>query len=202
MIVLPTAYLAPVQYYSKLKKHPNCIIEHCEHFPKQTYRSRCDIYSPNGLLTLSVPLVKRNHRQTIKDIKISYEYDWQRLHWRTIEASYRSSPFFEYYEDDFHPFYHTKKFDFLIDLNESLQQELLKLLKLKVNYQFTTDYIKTYPETTDFRELISPKKSLQLDPEFSPTPYWQVFEARHGFIPNLSIIDLLFNQGSKTLEHL
>ncbi|MGQ0829558.1 MAG: WbqC family protein [Bacteroidota bacterium] len=202
MTILPTSYLAPIQYYSKLKKHPNCIIEHFEHFPKQTYRSRCDIYSPNGLLTLSVPLVKRNQRQVIKDLKISYEYDWQKLHWRSLESSYRRSPFFEYYEDDFHPFYHDKKFDFLIDLNEALQQEIFKLLKLKINYSFTTEYKKEYTGVNDLREIISPKVPLSTDKEFSPTPYWQVFEPRHGFIPNLSIVDLLFNQGSKALEYI
>jgi hypothetical protein len=201
LTILPTAYLAPVQYYSKLKNSTDCIIEHFEHFPKQTYRSRCEIYSPNGLLTLSIPLVKRNHRQTVKDLKISYDYDWQTLHWRSLESSYRRSPFFEYYEDDFYPFYHDKKFDFLIDLNEALQQELLKLLKLKINYTFTTEYKKEYTEANDLRELISPKISLEKDKIFTPTPYWQVFEPRHGFIPNLSIVDLLFNQGSKALDY-
>lgn len=198
--ILPSAYLAPVQYYSKLKIYPNCIIEQHEHFPKQTYRSRCEVYSPNGVLTLSIPLVKRNHRQSTKDIKISYEYNWQKLHWRSIESCYRRSPFFEYYEDDFLPFYTDKKFDFLIDLNEAMQQELLKLLKLKSNYSFSTEYHKTYPGADDFRTLISPKEDLSADTQFSPIPYMQVFESNHGFQPNLSIIDLLFNQGSKALE--
>ncbi len=201
LTILPSAYLAPIQYYSKLKNCSDCIIEHFEHFPKQTYRSRCDIYSPNGLLTLSIPLVKRNHRQTMKDLKISYEDNWRKIHWRSLESSYRRSPFFEYYEDDFHPFYHDKKFDYLIDLNEALQQKVLQLLKLKINYTFSSEYKKEYPEGNDFREIISPKVSLDSDKKFTPTSYWQVFEPRHGFIPNLSIVDLLFNQGSKALEH-
>ncbi len=138
----------------------------------------------------------------MKDLKISDEYDWQRLHWRSLESSYRRSPFFEYYEDDFYPFYHDKKFDYLIDLNEALQEEILKLLKLKVTYKFTTEYVKNYPDAKDFRALISPKILLDSDKEFTPTPYWQVFEPRHGFIPNLSILDLLFNQGSKALDHI
>ena len=199
-VILPSAYLAPVQYYSKLKHYSDCIIEHHEHFPKQTYRSRCDVYSPNGVLKLSIPLVKRNHRQPTKDVKISYEYDWQKLHWRSIESCYRRSPFFEYYEDDFLPFYTDKKFDFLIDLNEAMQQEILKLLKLKVNCSFSTEYHNSYDNADDMRDLISPKTKPDSDTDFKVTPYMQVFEPRHGFIPNLSIIDLLCNQGSRALE--
>lgn len=200
--ILSSAYLAPIQYYSKLKNYQECIIEHHEHFPKQTYRSRCDVYSPNGILTLSIPLVKRNHRQLTKDIKISYEYDWQKLHWRSLESCYRRSPFFEYFEDDFLPFYTDKKFDFLIDLNEELNQEILKLLKLKPKYSFTTEYLKTYPNADDFRDIISPKELLNLDTQFTPNPYMQVFESRHGFLPNLSILDLLFNEGYRAIELL
>jgi hypothetical protein len=200
--ILPSAYLAPIQYYSKLKNYETCIIEHHEHFPKQTYRSRCDVYSPNGVLTLSIPLVKRNHRQATKDIKIAYEHDWQKLHWRSLESCYRRSPFFEYFEDDLLPFYEGKKFDFLIDLNEAMQQEILKMLKLKPNYTFSTEYHDRYENADDFRSLISPKEELKNDPDFSPLPYMQVFETRHGFIPNLSIVDLLFNQGSRAIDHL
>ena len=200
-VILSTAYLGPIQYYSKLKSHDSCLIEHFENFRKQTYRSRCEIYSPNGILTLSVPLIKRNQRQTVREAKISYENDWRKLHWRSLESCYRRSPFFEYYEDDFYPYYFEKKFDFLIDLNEELQQKILSLLKLKADYSFTTEYKENY-EAVDSREIISPKKDINLDPEFIQTPYWQVFEPRHGFIPNLSIVDLLFNQGSKAAEHL
>ncbi len=201
-VLLPTAYLAPIQYYSKLKKYQNCLIEHFENYPKQSYRGRCNIYSPNGLLTLSIPLVKRNHRQIMKDIKISYDYDWQKIHWRTLESSYRSSPFFEYYEDDFYSFYHDTKTEYLIDLNESLQQKVLGLLKLKPHYSFTTAYHESYPETIDLRSKMHPKIALESDTEFKVKPYWQVFETKHGFIPNLSIVDLLFNQGSKASDFL
>jgi hypothetical protein len=200
--ILPTAYLPPIQYFSKLKNYENCLIEHYEHFPKQTYRNRCEIYSPNGRLTLSVPLVKRGQRQAVKDIRISYDSEWQKLHWRSMESSYRRSPFFEYYEDDLAPFYHDKKFDFLIDLNEAMLAVLLDLLKLKASYSFTASYQKAYADATDFRELISPKEDLMSDRHFQPEPYMQVFETRHGFLPNLSVVDVLFNQGSKALDFI
>ena len=201
--ILSTAYLAPIQYYSKLLQYPACVIEHLEHFTKQTYRSRCDIYSPNGAKTLSVPLVKRNHRQTVKDLKISYDYDWRKLHWRTLESSYRRSPFFEYFEDDFFPFYHEKKLDYLIDLNEALQQEILILLKSKPNYTFTAEYFKQYDDAADdYRSSIAPKIPFETDEKFQSKMYSQVFETRHGFIPNLSIVDLLFNQGSRAFEFI
>lgn len=200
--ILSTAYLGPVQYYSKLLQYPNCIIEHYEHYTKQTYRSRCDIYSPNGLITLSVPLVKRAKRQAVKDLKISYDYNWQLLHWRTIESGYRRSPFFEYYEDDFHPYYQGKKYDYLIDLNENLQQMVLELLRKKRTYSFSNSYQSNYPEADDYREIISPKVALEKDDMFRVKAYSQVFDLRHGFIPNLSIVDLLFNQGSRALEFI
>ncbi|MFY9311252.1 MAG: WbqC family protein [Bacteroidia bacterium] len=200
--ILSTAYLGPIQHYSKLFLYPECTIEHYEHFTKQTYRSRCDVYSPNGLITLSVPLVKRAKRQAVKDLKISYDYDWQLLHWRTLESGYRRSPFFEYYEDDFYPFYSDKKYDFLIDLNEDLQQVVLELLKKRPNYDFSTEYHKSYPEADDYREIISPKVPLETDTLYQIRPYSQVFDTRHGFIPNLSIVDLLFNQGPRATEFI
>ena len=202
LAILSTAYLAPIQYYSKLIQYSSCIIEHFEHFTKQTYRSRCDIYSPNGLKTLSVPLVKRDHRQAVKDLKISYDYDWQKLHWRTLESSYRRSPYFEYFEDDLSPFFHDKKFDYLIDLNEALQQEILSLLKLKPKYSFTSEYHKIVADADDYRNLILPKNTFDSDKTFQSVKYMQVFETRHGFIPNLSIVDLLFNQGPRAIEQL
>lgn len=200
--LLSTAYLGPIQYYSKLIHHPKCVIEHYENYIKQTYRSRCEVYSPNGLHTMSVPLIKRGKRQVIKDIKISYDYNWQQLHWRTLESSYRRSPYFEYYEDDFRPFYDDKKFSYLIDLNEALQQVVLELLRVDVKYEFTTSYKAHYADTDDFRSVIDPKEPLEKDVQFQAKRYTQVFEPRSGFISNLSIVDLLFNEGSRALEFI
>lgn len=200
--LLSSAYLAPIQYYSKFIHYPACIIEHYEHYTKQTYRSRCEVCSPNGAITMSVPLVKRGKRQAVKDVRISYDYNWQQLHWRTLEAGYRRSPFFEYYEDDFRPFYEEKKHTFLVDLNEELQQVIFELLKLKPAYTFTESYKENYDNTDDYRNIISPKEPLESDVLYLPKTYSQVFETRHGFIPNLSIADLLFNQGSRALEFI
>jgi len=200
--ILPTAYLAPIQYYSKLIVYNANIIEHNEHYIKQTYRSKCHIYSPNGLQALSIPLTKRDHRRTVKEIKISYDYDWQKLHWRSLESAYRRSPFFEYFEDDLQPFYHHKKFDYLIDLNEELQQTILALLKIKPNYSFTGNYKAVYENTDDYRITISPKVPLTNDGRYSIKPYHQVFQNKFGFIENLSIVDLLFNEGSRAKEFI
>jgi hypothetical protein len=200
--VLSSANLAPIQYYSKLITYNTIIIEHQEHFVKQSYRSRCNIYSPNGLQTLSIPLVKGNHRQTVKEMKISYDYDWRKLHWRSLESAYRRSPFFEYFEDDFRPFYEDKKFDYLIDLNEATQQVILSLLKIKPNYTFTEDYKSNYIGADDYRGILSPKEPLIKDKDYHVKPYSQVFETKFGFIENLSILDVLFNQGSRAKEFI
>jgi hypothetical protein len=199
--LLPTAYLGPIQYYSKIINYEEALIEHCEHFQKQTFRNRCNIYGANGELSLSIPLKKRGERTPVKDIRISYEQPWQKLHWRSFGSSYRCSPFFEFYEDDFAPFYE-KRYEFLIDLNAELHQLVCDLLKIDNNTKLTEKYEKTPSGMDDFRELISPKVRFNDDPSFIPKPYTQVFINKHGFLPNLSIVDLLFNQGSSAKEFI
>src|ERR1700748_2834127 len=132
--VLPMFYLAPVEYFIKLNTYkPDILIEKEEHFPKQTYRNRANIYSPDGVLALTVPVVKGSKQHTkVKDVKISYDFDWQRLHWLSLQACYRRSAYFEYYEDEFSVFYE-KKFDFLFDYNEQLLLFLLKATKIKLS---------------------------------------------------------------------
>ena len=201
-VLLPIAYLPPVQYYSKLTSYDSILVEQFEHFEKQTYRNRCYIYSPNGKLALTVPLTKRSERTITKDIRITNEYNWQKIHWRSLESAYRCSPFFEYYEDDFSIFYLEKKFDFLIDLNEVLAEKINALLKIKPNINKTQKYEKSYDATDDFRKIISPKKDISLDKDFSPKSYKQVFDNKYDFIPNLSIVDLLFNQGPSALDYI
>ncbi len=163
--ILPSCYLPPIQYFSKLLKYDHVILEHFEHFPKQTYRNRCCIYGANGKLSLSIPLQQRTERTLIKDIKISYDSDWQKLHWRSIESSYRRSPYFEFYEDDFIPFYTEKQFHFLLDFNEAMMNKVNLLLKIKPEIHYTKEYKKEYEN--DFRTSISPKSILENDTEFN-----------------------------------
>lgn len=197
--VFPLFYLPPVAFFTELVQHKNSfLIEQKEHFPKQTYRNRAQVYTPEGALTLVVPVEKgsKNHRE-IRDVKISYNFNWQRLHWLSLQACYRSSAYFEYYEADFAPFYEEKKFEFLFDYNEALLQMILKLMKLKMEIKFTDEY---HPNNylADFRKSINPKQEYV----FQQKTYFQVFEDRKGFLKNLSIVDLLFNQGPNTVNYL
>ena len=198
--LLPMFYLPPVAWFSQLNTHcPDILIEKEEHFPKQTYRNRANIYSPDGMLSLVVPVVKGSKVHTkVKDVKISYDFRWQRLHWMSLESCYRRSAYFEYYEDDLAPFYQ-KQFNFLFDFNEQLLHLLLKAVKIKAVPQNTETYEPVYPPgVVDLRKDISAKK----EPEVQQKPYFQVFEERHGFLKNLSIVDLLFSQGPHSINFL
>jgi hypothetical protein len=197
--VFPMFYLPPVEYFVQLKTYkPDILIEREEHFPKQTYRNRANIYTPDGVLTLVVPVIKGSKTHTkVKDVKISYDFEWQRLHWLSLQACYRRSAYFEYYEDEFAMFYE-KKFPYLFDYNEQLLQFILKATKLPLYLNYTESYEAEYPVLTDLRNTFNPKKERN----FNQKPYFQVFEERKGFLGNLSIVDLLFNQGPQSINYL
>ncbi len=197
--VIPLFYLPPIEYFSILKRQEEpVLVEKFEHFPKQTYRNRACIHSPNNKLNLIVPIIKGSDVHTrMKDVRISYESDWQRLHWMSLQTAYRSSAYFEFYEDQLAGFYH-KKYDFLFDYNLEITELLCSLLKLKPEMQFTEEYVKEYPHRDDYRSSIHPKQ----ESNFVTRPYFQVFEDRNGFLPNLSIIDLLFSQGPQSGSYL
>jgi hypothetical protein len=198
-IVLPSFYLAPIAYYSHiLQTDGEILLERHEHFPKQTYRNRASIHSPNGRLDLTIPIQKTEgqKRTQMKDVRISNADDWQRQHWMTLQTSYRRSAYFEYYEDDFLRYYN-RKFNFLFDFNHEFNEMILSLLKIKMDFSFTEVYRKSYPDLLDLREVIHPKKNLPLN-----KAYFQVFEPKNSFIPNLSIVDLLFNQGPQSKNYL
>ena len=190
---ISTAYLGPVQQYSKMFHFPEVRIETSENYLKQSYRNRCIIAGANGPLPLSVPIVKPDTLKCLtKDIRISDHGNWRHLHWNAIVSAYNSTPFFEYYEDDFAPFYE-KKYEFLFDFNEELRMLICQLLDIQPQIQFTTSF--EADVENDFR-WISPKQDIA-DPSFLLKPYYQVFQDKHGFLPNLSIIDLLFNTGNE-----
>ena len=193
--LLPTAYFPPVSYFTVLNANPRVSIEFFEHFVKQSYRNRCCIYSPNGKQNLVVPLEQRSERTLVKDIKIAYTEDWARNHWRSLEAAYRRSAYFEYYEDDIAPLILGKKHTYLIDLNQEITSLLLKILKISCVLEQTPNYTKV--EIGDFRDKFSPKI-----PPATTLPYSQVFDNKFGPIPDLSILDLLFNQGPRSIDFL
>lgn len=198
---LSSAYLAPVSYYSKLLHYDRIVMEQHDHYVKQTYRNRCHIAAQSGVLPLSIPTIHTNKEKcTMKDMRISDHGNWRHQHWNAIEAAYNNTPFFEYYKDDFFPFYE-KKYEFLFDFNELFRQLICELIDFTPQVSYSTEYRgELDKEYADFREVIHPKKDILVeDPELKVVPYYQVFEQRHGFLPNLSIIDLLFNMGPESL---
>lgn len=202
-VILSSAYFAPVQYYAKLVSHPKVYIEHCENYLKQSYRNRAVILAANGPLPLTIPIVNGpSAKGPIKEQQLSFDYNWQQMHWRSIVSAYNNSPFFEYYADDLAPFFENRKWQYLIDFNEEIQAVLLKTLHIKTTIEITETYIvkEDIPsDLSDFRYLIHPKNSAQNpDKSFVPAPYHQVFNEKWGFVPNLSILDLLFNEGPAT----
>ncbi len=203
--VLPTsAYLPPIAYFTKLIRYDCILIEQYDHYQKQTYRNRCRIAGPGGVLTLSIPTVKPNSLKCLmKDIRISDHGNWRHLHWNALESAYNHTPYFEFYKDDFQPFYE-QKYDFLIDFNEALCGLICSLLEIEPRMERTRQFHTTgIPPECDFRERIHPKKEFtQEDEGFTPFPYYQVFQEKLGFLPNLSIVDLLFNMGPESLPVL
>ncbi|MDR0332498.1 MAG: WbqC family protein [Dysgonamonadaceae bacterium] len=194
-MIVNSLYLAPIEYYSTLFRAEQAVIEIHDNYQKQSYRNRCMIAGANGAISLSIPIEKPSTAKCkMKDIRISEHGNWQHLHWNAIISAYNSTPFFEYYEDDFRPFYE-KKQSFLHDFNEELRQLICRLIGIQTLVSYSETYIQTIPDTaSDFREIIHPKK-----PSIVDTPvYYQVFAEKNGFIPHLSIIDLLFNMGNES----
>lgn len=201
--VLTTAYFPPVEYFFAIASSSRVLIEQCEFYQKQSYRSRCRIYSAAGPETLSVPVVKETTlSRPVRDMKIDYDYPWLQVHKRAFDAAYNSSPFYEYYKDDILAVLDSRP-AYLFDLNTCLLEILLQMVGIKAEIAFTEDFVKDYPEG-DFRELIHPKHKggnlLQLYKK--EKTYYQVFSEKSGFVPNLSILDLLCNEGPNAISYL
>ena len=214
--LLQTTYFGPVQWYQKLHRYDHILIEQYDSYQKQTYRNRCVIATANGLQSLTVP-VEHNYQlsilnsQLVKDLRISDHNQWRRIHWNALQSAYSESPFFEYYADDIRPFFE-KKYDFLVDFNEAIRQTMCELLDIHPHVDYTQEFIPadesilsplpSHPSPlTDFRSVIHAKHP-QPDADFEAKRYWQVFQHKHGFLPNLSILDLLFCMGPESVFYL
>jgi hypothetical protein len=197
-VLFTTMYLPPLEFFVNACLAKNIVIEARENFLKQTYRNRCSIYSANGKIDLSIYLEKcrRNHLP-LKEVKISYSQPWNKIHWRAIVSAYNNSPYFMYYQSEFEKFY-TAEYKWLIDYNTQLLSLCLKLLGMNHDISFTEEYLSEYPAGVDFRNQYKPGKPSAV--YFAK--YTQVFDYKAGFIPDLSIIDLLFNRGPDAQEYL
>ena len=200
-ILLSTSYFGPISYYSKFLLPLDIWIEKHEHFIKQSYRNRSIIYGANGPVSLTIP-VKRGsfHKIKIAELEIDYSKNWQINHWRAIESAYNSAPFFQYYSDDIKIFFETDT-RLLFEHNLNIIKTILKLIHLPGNISFTDKYLADSAHSLDYRMNLRPKNSPE-DPLFKTVRYFQVFDDSHGFIPDLSILDLLFNAGPETLDIL
>lgn len=197
IIVHPT-YFPSIAHFVVMAKASKVVFEVKDNYQKQTYRNRSYIYGANGRLLLNVP-VKHSHknRQKYKEIRIANEEDWQSLNWKSIQSAYRSSPFFEFYEAEFLPLFE-KKYKFLLDHNFECLQLLLNCLEMDLNYSTTSNITEDIPSPIDYRLLTNARKETT----FKFEEYTQVFMGKFGFMNNLSILDLLFNEGTSALSYL
>lgn len=204
-ILLSTAYLPNIQYFRAIYQNSEIIIEQYESFPKQSFRNRTQIMTEAGIMNLSVPLIKVNSKQLTKDIKISYKENWQAKHWHAIVSAYNSSPFFEYFRDDFERFF-KEKFEYLLDFNNEINKVIFNILGIQKDIKFSEDFVKIdseNPACEDLRFSIHPKIEQKENVNYyNSETYPQVFDSKMDFIPNLSIIDAIFNIGEETINYL
>ena len=204
-VLLSTTYFGPVQWYQKLYRYDSVSIDLQETFQKQTYRNRCLIATTQGVQALTVPVV-HDASNVISDIRISDHGNSRHLHWQALQTAYGDSPFFEYYEDDLRQFFTERHWERLKDYNMSICQKMCELQDIQPTIVQTSDF-RLQPSCPpsinpdDFRLGINPKHPLE-DVDFQPKPYYQVYQQKHGFLPNLSILDLLFNMGPESIFYL
>lgn len=218
MLLLPTAYLPPVSWFKACAAADEILIEAWETYPKQTIRNHCEIGGPNGRQRLTIPVTKPNGNHTLtKEIRITSHLPWQKIHWRSFEAAYNKSPFFLYYRDYLLPFYE-REFDFLLDFNMELTDVLFQAIRMDKPISLTQTFEKNPEEIKDLRypasgarHLATPGRGLLFAPTsgiWNPeagsrlAAYYQVFGDRHGFLKDLSIVDLLFNMGPEASQYL
>lgn len=200
-LYLSTAYWAPVSYFTAMYRHRGAVVEQYDSYIKQTYRNRCKIVAAQGVQLLTVPVEKPASPQTpMRDIRISDHGNWRHLHASAIASAYGSSPFYEYYADDINRFY-DRRYDFLLDYNMAQIDCVCSWLGLTLDVVRSEKYLTPSTEiVTDLREVIHPKHPDESRiAEYLPKPYYQVFSAKHGFISDASILDLLCNMGNESL---
>ena len=197
MAIFTTAYFPSISYIARFLKEDAPVIEVWETYHKQTYRNRCRVMTANGVESLSVPVVKVNGNHTMtKDMAISLVEPWQHIHSRCLESAYKAAPYFDHYYDYLRPIFESH-FKCLVDLNDAALQAVLKMLKVKKDIVHTTDYVRE--AENDLREAFSPKKPV--DATLFPT-YYQVFSEKFPFAPDLSVLDLVFNEGPEAVGYL
>lgn len=199
-----TAYFPPVAYFSCMKKSGEILIEQWEHYGKQSYRNRCEVLSANGILTLSVPVQKKETPKfPVRDACIDYSTRWQKLHFKGIESAYKNSPYYDYYIEDLLVFFE-KKEKYLLDLNTRILEKVTEILGLSCRIVLTDEYCPVVEGICDMRGALHPKPSRRIGegPEFETKAYTQTFADRFPFVPGLSVLDLLFNTGPEASEWL
>jgi hypothetical protein len=197
-ILIHPTYFPNLAHFIAMVNADEVIFETDDNFLKQTYRTRTYIYAANGKLLLNIPVIhSQKNRQKYKDVKIANDYKWQDLHWKSLLSAYRTSPFFEYYEDELQSLFNSKT-DFILDFNLKCFETICECLQLDLTISKTAIFEKTVENKSDYRYLVNAKQE-----HFQPfEKYTQVFEDKHGFINNLSILDLLFNEGPNALNYL
>ncbi len=203
-VLLHPSYFGPISQWVAIAKADKVVFENEDNYQKQTYRNRMYIYDANGKLTLNIPIrhssalgLKTKGHQKYKDVQIENEFNWQTQHWRAFKASYQTSPFFEFYEDDLYPLYH-KDFKFLMDFNYHCMEFVADSLQLDWEFEQTGEFILEPKDIINHRELVNAKSNEGL----INSNYTQVFDSKAGFLPNLCILDLIFNEGNAALDYL
>lgn len=196
-IFIPT-YFAPISQYSEIVKSTKVVFEMEDNFQKQGFRNRCYIYNGNGkqLLTVPVKHALKEGRKKTKDVLVENNFPWQDQHFKSLKIAYRSSPFFEFYVDEIAHIFE-KEYKYLQDLNTDSHLFIANALQIETSFTKTNEYLSA-TNKTDFRALAEIKNQ----PEKLVAPYIQMFDDKHGFIPNLSILDLLFMEGPNAISYL
>ena len=196
-ILIHPTYFPSISHYVAMLQADSVTFEMEDNFQKQTNRNRMYIYSPNGVQMLNIPIKhSKDKHQKYKDVRIENDFGWQKNHFKSLEAAYRTSPFFEYFEDDFRPLFE-KKHEFLMDLNFEVFELVNDSLGINIQLEKTTEFFHEVSDYIDFRPLVNGKKDTTQLQEYN-----QVFNEKHGFINNVSILDLLFNEGRYAVDYL